>query len=109
MARRFEKRVVKLKNIFARYGSQFINVKDLLSKRSDLHAKHPFKDSKYKWSTLLDSIKEEGLKNPIICDIQDEENDIYNIFDGEHRYLALKSLYDEDYKIEILVALRSKS
>ena len=109
MARRFEKRVVKLKNIFARYGSQFINVKDLLSKRSDLHAKHPFKDSKYKWSTLLDSIKEEGLQNPIRCDIDPNKNNTYHIFDGEHRYLALKSLYDEDYKIEILVSLRNKS
>ena len=102
--RKSEKKVVKLKNICARYASQFKDVEDLLSKMSDLHDGHIFKDSKYKWDSLLSNIKEEGLKNPIQCDMNyDHEYPVYNIFNGEHRYLVLKSLYDEDHEIEIIV------
>ena len=104
MGRKQKTIIVKLKDIFARYGSEFYNVKDLLSNIQNLYDGHPYKNTKYDWDSLITSIQQDGLENPIICDIdKDDRPEKYSIFNGEHRYLALKSLYSKDYEVEIIV------
>ena len=106
------KKTVKLKDIFSRYHSSFDNIEDLLANIQNLHEGHeghPYNNSKnrtYDWESLMTSIQQDGLQNPIICDIdEDDRPEKYSIFDGEHRYLVLKSLYGTDYEVEIIVNL----
>jgi len=80
--------IVKLKDIkFSLLNRQLLSTNILI-------------DTNYDWNSLIESIKKEGFLPEKYDYMIISKNNI--LLEGHHRYMVLKKLYGEDYKIKII-------
>lgn len=58
------------------------------------------KELDYNWDGLKESIRENGLLEPISVEVIDG---VYHVMNGAHRMEVLKELYSEDYLVPVIV------
>tara|TARA_R100001086_G_scaffold247287_2_gene181135 strand:+ start:1167 stop:1601 length:435 start_codon:yes stop_codon:yes gene_type:complete len=83
---------VKLKELIPRVDHNRVSFGDKLSNSRN--------GILYNWDKLHESIKSDGLKNPLRVKRTTKG---YVIVDGHHRFRVLKELYDENYEIKVTI------
>ena len=64
---------------------------------------HDLGYSLYDWESLEKSVQKYGALDPITVRIKGEEDNVYSIIDGNHRYVILRELYGGDYEITVKI------
>ena len=94
---------IKLKNINSSSYSKFSTIKEIYNNTGSISEE----SKEYNWDLLKESIKK--YKNILPLTVRAikkdekymyESNKMYKLTDGNHRYMVLKELYGENYKVK---------
>lgn len=104
---------VKLKDIISYYDYLDLDFIDLQIELMEDEDRSDSDLTRYEWKSLIESIKNEGIKRPIVLynnpvSEEFEEYKKYRVDDGNHRIRVLKHLYGDDHEIDVIIYNRYK-